>query len=513
TTPEESSEVSSTDEASATPSLLACIINNERVSVVNFETGVCVFTLPEEYETFFNFVSPEDYDIQYYYARAGESQFTNDIRNAGRIISIPARILWNLVSQVHQVHLESASNSTLRKRDEIDDFIASIEDTDGTPIDVYLSAEDADEESSVSPTDEGSVTEEPTGTEETTEEPTGTEETTEEPSETEEPTDTEETTGSEEGGATESEEGTEEPTETEETESESESTTIRSTTVITTTIDGAETIYTTVCPATENPSQIGGGEAVTVTDITGTEIITITSCHNDACHETTVPATLGPVTTTVHGVETVYTTYCPIEPVETVEEVKTVTIVVCKEDKCKQTTVEATPSTVTEVVEQTTTKYVTYKPTSIPEGESVATKVVTSGEEVLVPETSTIVTGTVTEETTVFITVSKVPEGPAPTTVPAAGGQPGAGGEEGTETKTLTETKPGAEEQPGQPGVTGGTTVAEQTISRTTEPSVIIQASESTIPSEIATTFTGAAATAGIPSILAFALIPLAYFI
>ncbi|CAI5758416.1 unnamed protein product [Candida verbasci] len=48
-----------------------------------------------------------------------------------------------------------------------------------------------------------------------------------------------------------------------------------------------------------------------------TTIITITSCEENKCHETTVPGTLSHVTTTVNSVETVYTTYCPISSEET----------------------------------------------------------------------------------------------------------------------------------------------------------------------------------------------------
>ncbi|KAK6873358.1 hypothetical protein K4I79_005930, partial [Candida tropicalis] len=48
-------------------------------------------------------------------------------------------MLQSVVS-LKQVHLENSSSNKLRKRDLIDDFIASIEDTEGTPIEVTISA-------------------------------------------------------------------------------------------------------------------------------------------------------------------------------------------------------------------------------------------------------------------------------------------------------------------------------------------------------------------------------------
>ena len=128
--------VTSDEVTSETPSEVACFLNGEQISVVDYATGVCDFEIPDYLETFFNFVSSQDYNIQYYYARVSGNQYTNDIRSAGRIVSIPARVLFELHTKLFQVHLQEGST----RRDDVDDFIDSIIDTDGTETDVDLSA-------------------------------------------------------------------------------------------------------------------------------------------------------------------------------------------------------------------------------------------------------------------------------------------------------------------------------------------------------------------------------------
>ena len=115
-TVEETSDVASSasDVPSETPSLVTCYINNEAVAEVDYETGICDFELPSDLDPFFNFVSAEDYNIQYYYARVNGNQFTNDIRSAGRVISIPAKTLYKLVTRVHEVLLQQSAGAQKR---------------------------------------------------------------------------------------------------------------------------------------------------------------------------------------------------------------------------------------------------------------------------------------------------------------------------------------------------------------------------------------------------------------
>ena len=140
-TVEETSDVASSasDVPSETPSLVTCYINNEAVAEVDYETGICDFELPSDLDPFFNFVSAEDYNIQYYYARVNGNQFTNDIRSAGRVISIPAKTLYKLVTRVHEVLLQQSAGA--QKRDEVDDFLDSVADTDGTDTGIDLSVD------------------------------------------------------------------------------------------------------------------------------------------------------------------------------------------------------------------------------------------------------------------------------------------------------------------------------------------------------------------------------------
>ncbi|GEQ71491.1 hypothetical protein JCM33374_g5175 [Metschnikowia sp. JCM 33374] len=87
----------------------------------------------------------------------------------------------------------------------------------------------------------------------------------------------------------------------------------------TVTNNGETTIYTTWCPITSTAVteslENSGTAAVstgTITDIVATTIITITSCSDHKCTETTVSATQGPTTMTTNGVTTVFTTWCPL---------------------------------------------------------------------------------------------------------------------------------------------------------------------------------------------------------
>lgn len=83
-------------------------------------------------------------------------------------------------------------------------------------------------------------------------------------------------------------------------------------TVTTVTVDDEVTSYTTVCP-------------LSTETVESTTVVTITSCADDKCHETVVPAKETVATTTVHGEETVYTTVCPLteEPTTMAPEAST----------------------------------------------------------------------------------------------------------------------------------------------------------------------------------------------
>lgn len=120
---------------------------------------------------------------------------------------------------------------------------------------------------------------------------------------------------------------------------------------VTTTVEGTETVYTTWCPVE------------TVTKKT-TTVVTITKCEKDVCHETTAPATWGPATTTVAGTETVYSTWCPVTETVTKHSTTVVTVTKCVDDVCHKTTAPATWGPVTTTVEGTETVYTTWCPVS-----------------------------------------------------------------------------------------------------------------------------------------------------
>ncbi|EMG47423.1 hypothetical protein G210_2255, partial [Candida maltosa Xu316] len=177
-------------EPSSHPSLISCIINGETVDTVDYETGTCNFDLPDHLETFFNFVSTNEYNLQYYYVTANGIKYTTDIRNAGRVLSVPAKVLYNVILNLHEVHLDSSANSgnPLKKRDEADDFINSISDTEGTQLDDYVTATDADGSSlssSAEPSSAEQSSTEPSSTEPSSTEQSSVEETSAEESTTE----------------------------------------------------------------------------------------------------------------------------------------------------------------------------------------------------------------------------------------------------------------------------------------------------------------------------------------
>ncbi|KAK6465472.1 hypothetical protein DFJ63DRAFT_310564 [Scheffersomyces coipomensis] len=279
---------------------VACLVNGVEVAIVDLDTGLCPFTIPSNLPAFFNFVSPEDYNIEFYYSIAQNTRFFTDIVNAGRVISIPAIDLFGLPgAPLYQVHVEAtpAVNSTaairkrlfkdetdLVKRDAASDFAASLESVDGTLVSGSAFSVVALSSSSSAPASSAPSTMPVSSGVETLP-----------------------------GTVTTTLESTTIITITSCSDNKCEATTVPATPAVTTeTINGEVTVYTTYCPLTAE-------EGTETETLESTTIITITSCKNNACHETTVPATPGLTTETINGEVTVYTTYCPITAEEATE--------------------------------------------------------------------------------------------------------------------------------------------------------------------------------------------------
>lgn len=314
---------------------VVCLVNNIKVATVDYDTGICPFQLPTTLhpsssssqfmvDPFFTFHSRDDYNVQFYYAIINSHRYTTDIKHGGSIISIAAKLLYDKHTPIYQVHLHKIPNSNsteiirkrwlfaknkqikllllskiLLKKDLVDDFIIDIAGSRGIMIDKVILSV----------------------------------------------VDVDQMTSSIATGSSNS------LTRTGFTNPSMISTkTSNSQSITTTTTKGSSaTTTTTATGATET--------------ITTTKIITITSCSNDICHLTTVPASLTTVTTT----GTVYTTYLPINSVETVVSTKIITITSCSNNNnnnhvCHPTTVLATPSTMTKTIDNTITEYITYCP-------------------------------------------------------------------------------------------------------------------------------------------------------
>lgn len=364
--------------ASAAAKDVACRVGGVQQSVVDYDTGVCNFPIPDEYPVQFRFTALDDYLVDAYYAIFTGLRYFNDIRDAGRIISIPAKSLYDLAGPIplYHIHAEASpsSNSTasfrkrfssqLAVRDTEDDFIASIEAMTGTALPGSLadfSVTDPDVSSSSTGTGAGS-------------------------------------TGSATTGAGSTDTGAVTVTNTESTlititscsDNKCHESTVPATLgPVTTTVNGETTVYTTWCPVSE------AAEA-TVTNLE-TTIITITSCKDNKCHETLAPATQGPTTVTVENEVTVYTTWCPITA-----ETKTVpvayTTVVCHEDVCE--TAVATSTVVTTNAAPVVTSTEVVYTTIVCEEEKCKTQYSTTQTAVVVTVTSTVGTGTVAAEST-----------------------------------------------------------------------------------------------------------------
>ena len=318
---------------------VVCLVNNIKVATVDYDTGICPFQLPTTLHPsssssqfmvfpFFTFHSRDDYNVQFYYAIINSHRYTTDIKHGGSIISIAAKLLYDKHTPIYQVHLHKIPNSNsteiirkrwlfaknkqikllllskiLVKKDLVDDFIIDIAGSRGIMIDkVILSVVDVDQMTSSIATG---------------------------------------------------------------TSNSLTRTGFTNPSVISTKTSNSQSITTTTTKGSSATTTTGTATGATET-ITTTKIITITSCSNDICHLTTVPASLTTVTTT----GTVYTTYLPINSVETVVSTKIITITSCSNNNnnnnnnhvCHPTTVLATPSTMTKTIDNTITEYIIYCP-------------------------------------------------------------------------------------------------------------------------------------------------------
>ncbi|SGZ49287.1 CIC11C00000005795 [Sungouiella intermedia] len=462
---------------------VACRVNGIQQSVVDLETGECPFVIPSSLPVNFRYDGADDYFVDAYYAFIGQRYF-NDIPGAGRVINIPARLLYDQGTfPLYHIHAEEspASNSTaalrkrfnsqlLDKRDELSDFVDRIKSLDGVevPSDALLSVNNPDVSSSAG---SGSGS-----------------------------TGTGASTGAGSSGAS--------------------------------TTGGATGASTT-----------GGAETDVVTN-THSTLITITSCSENKCSKTTVPATWGPVTSTVDEEVTVYTTWCPVTEVTVTEKsTKIITITSCANHKCSEVTTPATWGPTTKTVEGEVTVYTTWCPVASTPAGSVETSVVTSaGEHTTVVYTTvvtkpapgapgasvetSVVTSAGEHTTVVYTTVVTKPAPGAPGAPAGTETAPGASvetsvvtsaGEQTTVVYTTVVTKPapGAPGAPGAPagtetapGAPAGTTVAgESTLATVTTGA----SSAASAPPAISTSFAGAAKVGG--SLIALMAIPFAYLL
>ncbi|ODV82371.1 uncharacterized protein CANTADRAFT_143310 [Suhomyces tanzawaensis NRRL Y-17324] len=73
---------------------VACVVNGVSVATVDLETGTCPFPIPADLPVTFDFSSADDFKVDFYYALANNNRFYNDIVAAGRIIEIAAIDLY-----------------------------------------------------------------------------------------------------------------------------------------------------------------------------------------------------------------------------------------------------------------------------------------------------------------------------------------------------------------------------------------------------------------------------------
>ncbi|CAH2350874.1 yeast-form wall Protein 1 [[Candida] railenensis] len=344
-----------------------CLVNGVSVATVDLDTGVCPFTVPISLPVLFEYTSENAYDVEFYYVDVPPKYYT-DIEAAGREIDIPANALYGKGSfSLHQVHVTKtpSTNSTeairrrlmkesLLARDEVSDFVASLEGIEGTEIEATVEVVLASTASSSGSGSGSSSTTSGSGSGSVTSAPGGT--------------------------ATVTDKHTTVVTITSCSDHKCVLTTVPATpSEIVTTVNEEVTTYTTYCPLT-------GDETETVTHAS-TKIVTITSCSDNKCSEATVPATASVVTTTVEAVESIYTTWCPVDTTETVvsesTEYYTATTVATSEGEV------ITKTTVIPVVVETTEYYTPVTTTYTSEGSVITATTVA-------PVTETPVTTTYT---------------------------------------------------------------------------------------------------------------------
>ncbi|KAH3687311.1 hypothetical protein WICPIJ_001694, partial [Wickerhamomyces pijperi] len=165
------------------------------------------------------------------------------------------------------------------------------------------------------------------------------------------------------------------------------------------------TLAAVITDAASTTTTIGGSSTVSASTSTATATaqesttITITSCFDNACIQTPVVTGVTVVTTTIHGVQTIYTTYCPltattltgatgseVQPPTTSTatvynpETTVVTITSCSHDACSTFPVTTGVTVITSTSAGETTTYTSYIPLTITEA---------TGSEIQPPTTST----------------------------------------------------------------------------------------------------------------------------
>lgn len=399
---------------------VSCRVDGKEVAQVDLDSGKCPFKVPSQYPVNFKYKSDDEYLVDAYYVKS-DDKYWNDIEGAGRTISVPAKSLYNQdavsLYHVHDEHTPASnSSSAMRKRfnahlevrADTTAVVDEIKKKEGEAISVKVSVVDAtNSSSSAAPSSaaEGTVTH--TNSETTVVTITSCDD-----------NKCQESTATSQWGPT------------------------------TVTVSDQETVYTTWCPIS----------TATQTN-TETTMVTVTSCADDKCQETTKPATWGPTTSTVEGTETVYTTWCPVETeTKTNTHSTIVTITSCADNECHEHTKPATWGPTTSTVEGTETVYTTWCPVSEEpkSAPSTAPPQQTSKPTTLAPEESTqthtiystvvcendncetktktgvqtVVTSTVNGESTIYTTVcpeelTSTPAQPAPSSKPEQPAQPG----------------------------------------------------------------------------------------
>lgn len=143
----------------------------------------------------------------------------------------------------------------------------------------------------------------------------------------------------------------------------------------TSTATNTATDIVTITSCSDNVCHETTVPAPTVT-VESTTIVTITSCSENKCSKTAVPATWGETTATVEGEVTSYTTWCPLSEGE---KTKYVTVTSCHEDKCHATVAPATHGWTTTEIGGEVTSYVTWCPVTETAAPGTTTKAAPTG--------------------------------------------------------------------------------------------------------------------------------------